>query len=235
MFITFESRSSNSPIVERVWRSRSERADVFHSMASGFWGMVVTRLQGRTTLTIRGPETQATTADCPADGEWVGVCFRPGSFLSLIPAELLRDRNDVTLPEASRRAFWLGGSAWCYPDFENMETFVDRLIRRGLIQVDPLVQAVIQGTAKRFSPRTEQRRFLRATGMTHASLRQIERARHAAFLLCNGASIAEAANRTGYFDQAHLTRALKRFVGRTPAQILRGEGQLSLLYNPSLP
>jgi AraC-like DNA-binding protein len=35
----------------------------------------------------------------------------------------------------------------------------------------------------------------------------------------------------GYFDQAHLTRSLKRLVGQTPGQIVRGERQLSFLYN----
>jgi AraC-like DNA-binding protein len=36
----------------------------------------------------------------------------------------------------------------------------------------------------------------------------------------------------GYFDQAHLTRSLRHFIGRTPAQVARGEGQLSFLYKP---
>ncbi len=35
----------------------------------------------------------------------------------------------------------------------------------------------------------------------------------------------------GYFDQAHLTRSLKHFTGQTPVQIVRGQEQLSLLYN----
>ena len=69
--------------------------------------------------------------------------------------------------------------------------------------------------------------------MTHASIRQIARARHATCLLRDGAAITDVAYDLGYFDQAHLTRSLKRFVGQTPGQILRGEQQLSLLYNPS--
>jgi transcriptional regulator with XRE-family HTH domain len=81
------------------------------------------------------------------------------------------------------------------------------------------------------SLRTEQRRVLRATGMTPGTIRQIERARRATALLQRGGAIADAAQEAGYFDQAHLTRSLRRFVGQTPAQVARGEAQLSLLYN----
>ena len=231
MFITFDDRPSDSPLIDRVWRSHSERTGSFLSMAACNWLMVVTRVAGRTSLTVRGPETRATPADCPADGEWVGVHFKLGTFMPLLPAGRLRDRNDVTLPEASGRSFWLNGSAWEYPSFDNAETFVKRLVKQGLIASDPYVQDVLDGEPRILSLRSEQRRVLRATGMTHATIRQIERARHATNLLRRGAAIAAVAQDAGYFDQAHLTRSLKRFIGQTPAQIVRGQEQLSLLYN----
>ncbi len=230
MFIKFEDRPSDSPLVERVWRSHSERAGTFLSMAASNWVMVVTRLAGRTFLTVRGPETRATSADCPADGQWMGVHFKLGTFMPLLPTGMLRDRNDVTLPEASSRSFWLNGSAWEYPSFDNVETFVTRLVKQGLIDRDPHVHTILGGQPRRLSQRTEQRHFLRATGMTQATIRQIERARHATNLLRHGTPIAAVAHDAGYFDQAHLTRSLKYFVGQTPAQIIRGEEQLSLLY-----
>jgi methylphosphotriester-DNA--protein-cysteine methyltransferase len=67
--------------------------------------------------------------------------------------------------------------------------------------------------------------------MTSGSIRQIQRARRATAQLQRGAAIADVAQDAGYYDQAHLTRSLKRFVGQTPAQVARGEAQLSLLYN----
>jgi hypothetical protein len=70
-------RGSNSPFVERVWRSHSARTGVFHSIAACSWDIVVMRLEGRTTLIVRGPETKATMADCPPQGEWFGVRFKP--------------------------------------------------------------------------------------------------------------------------------------------------------------
>ena len=131
MLITFADRPSDSPFVERVWRSHSDRAGVFHSIAACHWDMVVTRLEGRMSLTVRGPETKATMADCPAQGEWFGVLFKLGTFMPLMRSSDLRDRNDVTLPNATRRSFWLNGSAWDFPNFENAETFVKRLVRPG--------------------------------------------------------------------------------------------------------
>jgi hypothetical protein len=37
----------------------------------------------------------------------------------------------------------------------------------------------------------------------------------------------------GYYDQAHLTRTLKRLIGLTPAKIVSEERQLSFPYNTS--
>jgi hypothetical protein len=147
MTLTFEDRLSDSPFVEKVWRSRSDRGGPFVSIAQSHFEMAVTRHQGRTFITLRGPETQATRGDCPPDGEWLGIRFRLGTFMPrLIPGEL-RDRNDVTLPDATRRSFWLNGSACDYPDFENADTFVDRLVRKGLLMRDPVVDTVLRGGA----------------------------------------------------------------------------------------
>jgi hypothetical protein len=192
--------------------------------------MVVTRLEGKTFLTIRGPETRATTADCPAYGEWFAIRFRLGTFMTMLRPSCLRDRKTVTLPTASSRSFFLNGSAWEYPDFENAETFVDRLVRAGLISADRSVFDVLQNEPQERSLRTSQRHVLEATGLTHSTIRQIERARHATNLLKQGVPILDAVFRAGYYDQAHLTRSLKRFIGQTPAQILRAEQQLSFLY-----
>jgi hypothetical protein len=73
MFLIFDDRTSDSPFVEKVWRTHSDRGGVFLSIASSHFEMAVTRHRGKTFLTLRGPETKATTADCPAEGEWLGI------------------------------------------------------------------------------------------------------------------------------------------------------------------
>jgi hypothetical protein len=230
MFLTFEDRPSDSPFVERVWRCRSEGAGRFLSVASSHWEMVVTRHRGATTLTVRGPETKVSAIDCPADGEWTGIRFKLGTFMPQLPVANLLDRQDVNLPGATGRSFWLNGSAWDYPGFENAEAFVARLVQRSLVVRDPAVQAVLQGERQALSLRTAQRRFLQATGMTRGTFRQIERARYATTLLQQGVSILDTVYEAGFFDQAHLTRSLKRLIGQTPARIVRRDEQLSFLY-----
>src|SRR4029079_8716723 len=134
-----------------------------------------------------------------------------------------RDRKTVTLPDASGRSFWLNGSSWEYPNFENAETFVKRLMRAGLIAIDHSVFDLLHSQRQGLSLRTAQRHFLQATGVTHSTICQIERARHATNLLKQGVAILDAVHEAGYYDQAHLTRSLKRLIGQTPAQILRAE------------
>jgi AraC-like DNA-binding protein len=220
MNFNFDERASDSPFVERVWQTRSESAGSFISAAASHWEMVVTRYQGKTTFTVRGPETKATPADYPADAEFFGITFKLGAFMPHLPVKNLLDRKDVTLPEATSQSFWLHGSAWQLPDYENADTFVARLARAGLLVRDPVVEAVLKNRPLEMSLRSVQRRFLRATGLTRGVLDQIERARQAVTLLEQGVSIADAVYWAGYADQPHLTRSLKQFIGQTPGQIL---------------
>lgn len=233
-FIVFEDRCSDSPLVERVWRCHSERAGAFTSVAASHLEMVVSRHSGKTFMTLRGPETRATHADCPAEGEWLAIRFSLGTFMPQHPARSLMDRRDKNLPDESGRAFWLDGTRWEYPNFEDADTFVARLVRQGVIARDPAVGAALEGDQHALSRRSVQRHFLQATGMTHRMFHQIERARYATNLLKRGVSILDTVHEAGYFDQAHLTRSLRRFIGQTPAKIIRADRQLSFLYKTTL-
>jgi AraC-like DNA-binding protein len=148
-----------------------------------------------------------------------------------MPSRNLVDAT-LTLPAASSKSFWLGGSSWQFPDYGNADTFVDWLVREGLLVREPVIGAALQGHLKDLSLRSVQRRFLQAAGVTQSAVRQIERARYATLLLQQGVSILDTIDKAGYFDQPHLTRSLKYFIGQTPAQILRQSQpeQLSFLY-----
>src|SRR5579859_1464859 len=228
MIIFDEERLSDSPFVERIWHCHSEGADPFLSIAESRCELVVSRLQGKMTLTLRGPETRAAPLEAgPADGEWLGIRLKPGTFLAHLPPRMLVD-TAVTLPNALSKSFWLAGSAWQFPDYENADTFVDRLVREGLLLREEVVGQVLQGHFKGPSLRSVQRCFLQATGVTQITARQIERARYATLLLQQGISIPDTALEAGYFDQSHLTRSLKYFIGQTPAQIREKSKQAQL-------
>ena len=233
MDLTCEERPADSPFVEVVWRSHGEEGGSFISMAESHCGIAVTRYQGKTTLTVRGPEIRATPAYGPPGAEFFGIVFKPGAFMPDLPAKMVMDRHDVNLPEARSNSFWLKGSAWQFPDFDNIDTFVNRLIRDGLLVYDPVVGAVLQGQPiEEITPRSVQRRFSQATGLTQSYMRQIERARYATMLLKQGISILDTVYQAGYFDQPHLTRSLKHFIGFTPAQLISEDRTkpLSFLY-----
>jgi len=229
-FIHFEDRDSDHPFVEKVWCCYSERADRFLSVAANNFEIVLTQLKGKRFLTLRGPETSATTLQCPGEGEWVAVRFKAATFMPRFLPGSLRDHNDVTLPPATGRSFWLNGSAVEYPDFDNAEAFVRRLVNSGGLVRDPVASDTLLRRPSELSLRSAQRHFLRSTGVTYATFRQIERARHAANLLREGVSILDVVSSLDYFDQAHLTRSLKRFIGETPTQIVQRQEQLSFLY-----
>ncbi len=232
MLIIFDAeRASDSPFIERVWRCHSERAGTFLAVASSHWEMVVTRLNGTTTVTMHGPETRVREVFCPANGEWWAIRFKAGAYMPALPVGRMLNGQDVVLPQLSKRAFHLQGSKWELPAFDDAETFVARLAKAGILMRDPAVEAALQGDTHALSKRSAQRHFLQATGITHTALRKIERARYATNLLRRGVSIPDTVLEAGYYDQAHLTRSLRHLIGLTPATIALGRDQLSFLYN----
>jgi hypothetical protein len=236
MLFNFEERFSDSPLVERIWRSQTERTGPFLSIAASHWEMVVSRYHGNTTVTVRGPETKVTPYDVTfTGGEYLGIIFKHGTILPYLPASAIVD-GDVDLPDASSKSFWLNGLTWQFPTYENVDTFVNRLVREELLVFDPVVRSVLQDEPQDLSPRSIQRHFIQATGLTHGTLRQIKRARRATLFLQQGVSILDTVDLTGYADQAHMTRALKRYIGITPTQILNKSesAQTSLLFETEL-
>ena len=234
-FFDLEDRASDHSFIEKVWRCHTDRGDTFLSVAANCFEMVLTRLRGESFLTLRGPETVASAVDCPAEGQWVGIRFKPGIFMPRFLPGSLRDHNDVTLLPATGQSFWLNGSALEYPSFDNAESIVKRLAKSGILSRDPIVEDTLLRRPRELSLRSTQRHFLRSTGVTYARFRQIERARYATILLREGVPILDVVNRLGYFDQAHLTRSLRRFIGEAPAKITQRRRQLSFLYKTEFP
>ena len=229
-----EERPSDSSFVQAVWRNESERSESFISTAGTHWEMVWMRHKGQSIFTVRGPETKATPAALPADAEWLGITFKLGTYLPDFPPGGLLDRQDLNLPAGTGTSFWLGGSTWQFPTYENADTFVDRLARAELLVRDPLVEDVLQDYPLDLSPRALQYRFQRATGLTRKAVQQIQRAWQATALLEQGCSILETAYELGYFDQAHLTNSLRRYMGQTPAQISQSLQPEELRFFPRL-
>ena len=179
----FEQHSARSPMVERVWQTRSVPEESFISVAASNWEMVITRQDGEAWLTVLGVD------------------------------------RGVTLPAATKRSVRLDGYRLELPGRDDVDAFVAKLVRTGLLEHDPVPQAAVHGPVDGLSARSLERRVSRATGLTRGGIRQIRRAEVAVRMLTEGVAPIDVALRAGYADQPHLTRSLRRFVGQTPAEI----------------
>jgi hypothetical protein len=217
MSIIYEERLSDSPYVETVTHGRTASNGSTIRPAEINWHMVFVRYNGSLQPLVVGPLTTAGVVSWTEGAEILWIKFKLGTFMPHLPARDFLDIETI-LPGAASRSFWLKGSAWQFPDCDNVETFIDRLVRDEVLVRDPVVNAVLQGHPQEMSSRTVRHRFLQATGLTQSHIRQVERARQAAALLRQGVSILDTVHEAGYFDQPHLTRSLKRFIGKTPGQ-----------------
>ena len=230
MFLEFEDRTSTSPFVERVWRCQCGQGGRFLAMAEGNIELVVTKLPQLLAVTLRGPSTYGEAIECPPNGEWVTIRFGLGTHFPRLPTGGLIDRHGLNLPVVGRSHFWFSDLKWEIPTFANAEHFVDRLAMAGVIAREHSVGAAVEGDAAWMSKRSVQRRFVKTMGMTLGGFQQIRRARHAASLLADGYGLLDASFQAGYYDQAHMTKAMKRLIGTTPARLAQERPQLSFSY-----
>ena len=224
----FEHRGPDAQarLLDRVWCTHSDADAVMTSAARTSFHLVLARTRGRLAAGLRGPETRATRAPVPAQTEFLGVRFALGALLLPHPAATMVD-GYVPLPVTDAGRIVLGGEEWEAPTFENVEHFVRRLRSAGLL----VPSALDPHPGRGGSQRTRQRRYRALTGMTHATVAQIDRANTAATMLRAGNDWATVAGSLGFFDQAHLAHALRRFVGRTARELHPGDlAPMSFLY-----
>jgi hypothetical protein len=220
MSIIFEERASDSPLVESIMQGRTDSTGATIRPAEMHWHMVLVKYKGHTQILVVGPWTASGALAYPEGAELLWIKLKLGTFMPHLPTADFLD-TETPLPAAASHSFWLHGSAWQFPTYENADIFVDRLVRSDILVRDPVVNAGLQDQAQEIPSRTVRHRFRRATGLTQSHIRQMQRAQHAQDLLLQGVSILDTVDEAGYFDQPHLTRSLKQFTGYTPAQILQ--------------
>lgn len=220
MSLVSEARLSDSHLVESITRGRTLSEGSTIRPAESSWHIVVVKVNGVVMPLVVGPLMTSGIVSWGEGGEILWIKFKLGVHMPRLPFKNYMGL-ELPLPDASSKSFWLNGSAWEFPDFENADTFVDRLARDGALEFDPLVNAALRDQLPAIPSRTVRHRFLHSTGLTQTHIRQMHRAQGAAALLERGVSILDTIVETGYFDQPHLTRSLKRFVGHTPAEIVR--------------
>ncbi|WP_078606398.1 helix-turn-helix transcriptional regulator [Streptomyces violaceorubidus] len=186
-------------------------------------------------LLVAGPDTRAHVTD-GAPGTWAGVRFHPGTAPALlgVPAEALRDRRvDLTDLWPATRARRLAARVNAAPDPATglEEAALSRAAETG--PPDPLPGRIVAALdagrpvaatadALGITARTLHRHCLAAFGYGPKTLARVLRLQRALALAREGTPLAETAARTGFADQAHLTRDVRELAGLPPAELLGG-------------
>ena len=218
MGFEYEDKQSRSRFVDRIWRTFDTSDGTYLAAADACWDMIFIRSEHGPRALLSGPSSTTQPVPYRAGNRNVGIKFRPGTFMTHVPASAMLDVTEP-LPMPTDGSFLLAGSEWAMPTFETADDFIAELEQRELLSDDPVVMAALRGEAADGSSiRSVQRHVSSATGLTTGRIRQIERAREAAERLQAGESILDVTHDLGYADQAHLTRDLKRLTGYTPGQ-----------------
>jgi AraC-like DNA-binding protein len=219
MSLIYEYRLSDSPYIETITQGRTVGSSFTVRPSEINWHMVFVKRNGTLQPLMVGPWTESGTVQFVEDVELLWIKFKLGTFMPHLPVKNYLN-TEAAMPDASSKSFWLKSSAWQIPTYENVETFVNRLVREDILTHDHVVNAALQDQLPQetMASRTVRHRFLRATGLSQGHILQFERAQQAVALLEQGVSILDVVYQLGYYDQPHLTRSLKRFVGKTPAQ-----------------
>ncbi|MFI6560062.1 helix-turn-helix domain-containing protein [Streptomyces sp. NPDC050534] len=217
----YEERPSRLPGAV-VWRNTPAEAGVGRVLPDGCMDLLWH--EGR--LLVAGPDTRAYLTE-GAPGVWTGLRFRPGTAPALlgVPAHELRDRRVALAdlwPAAEVRRLTARMHAAAGP-----ASGLDELALRLAAAAEPpdpllrhLVAALDAGrpvaaTAGELGLGARQlhRRSLAAFGYGPKTLARVLRLQRALGLARRGVPFAETAARTGFADQAHLSRDVKELAG----------------------
>jgi AraC-like DNA-binding protein len=222
MIVIPEERCVESPYIAWVGQGYNAADGIAMRPAEYTWHLVFTQREGVQRTLVVGALEAARPLRYLEGAETLWIRFKVGTFMSRVPASATLN-TEIDLPEGSGRNFWLKDEVWETPNYENVDTFVEHLVRAGELVYDPLIDAALRDELVDISERTVRYRFQHSTGLRQNFIRQIKRAEHALELLHCGDSIIDTAHELGYADQSHLTRSLKRLMGYTPRELFTAQ------------
>jgi AraC-like DNA-binding protein len=227
--LIFNAVAGELPLVQRVWSASCDATTGVASAVKASSMICFARSGDGLTVHLSGPETMGAPLTCQEGWEFFGVEFRLGAYLPLYPPSGLTDLRNALLPTLPGGRILLDNQEWEMPTEQNVDVFVSRLVRAGLLSFDPVVDEIRHGERPRgMSERIAQLRFRRAVGISHRKVVSIEQARHAAQLLMAGRSNAEVVTASGYYDHPQLARAMRWATGHTPGELRSGIPFLAL-------
>jgi hypothetical protein len=213
-------RTSDSPYIKSVWEGIAQKDGIHLTSDDATIDLVCLKRKGVTRLLLSGPTSKAYIEPFEAGDESLTIRLRTGMYLPFMAGTRLTD-IEMFLPSASNARFWLHSSSMAFPDFDNVEVFVEYLVAAGLLSQNITLEQALQNQPSRNNLRTMQRHCLATTGLTMNRIHQIKRAETARDLLATDHPLTRVAYDTGYSNPGHMSIAFKHFFGRTPSVLRR--------------
>lgn len=211
--------ASSLPYINCIWHAVAKQDELYTDPANEYWSLgFIQHRDGSLSVELYGPSLQPRALEGYAGEAYWGIEFKAYvTLMAMSKGEILNAH--VSLP-VTGTSFPIGDQSYSVPVYDELEKFAQQLEKDGVIIADRRIDRALQGDSSGFSERSRQRHFKNVTGLTKKQVEQLQRARHAFYLLQTGNSLPQAAVAAGYSDQPHMTRSLKLLRGQTPAQII---------------
>lgn len=228
-----------STAAEAVWSFEATRAGTSVILPDGRCDVILRYKSGDAASVVpvvTGPATEPYEIAFEAEDAWIGVRMRPERGVSLWGARIgeaqervLQGAAALELVPALRRALEVAPEELALrPMLEGLtETLcakpADARVARALARIHQtggqvLIEALADDAA--VSARHLGRLFVGSVGVSAQAYCGVVRFHRALWLTMRGGlSLSAAAVEAGYADQAHLTRAVRRFAGVAPKRL----------------
>src|SRR5262249_27335000 len=143
MIVIPEERRVESQYIEWVAHGYTVANGLDVRPAEYNWHLIFTRQEGVRRILVVGALEEARPLSYVAGAETLWIRFKVGAFMPYLPAPAILNR-EIDLPEGSGDNFWLKDRVWEIPHFENVETFVEHLVRTGTLTYDPVIEAALR-------------------------------------------------------------------------------------------
>lgn len=216
---THQSRFSEHPFIDRVWQSHNVSDGIYLATPDGSWDIIVLISPGKPrSIMLTGQATEPMNVPYQAGTSSVVISLAAGAYLPSYPGKKMRDLVEMlSCPDEDH--FELAGKEFVIPVYDAAEQLVEAMIGQGVLKMDDVVASILNGDPKALSDRAKQRHFSDVTGLTRKSLEQIRRAQEAVRQLQDGVRPVDVAMTTGFADQAHLSKSLKKIMHRKPSGV----------------
>jgi hypothetical protein len=214
------SRNSANPYIETLWMTENVTDGVYQATPDGSWDLIVLVQQdGSRSMMITGQATKTMQVPYRAGTHSVVISFVPGAYVDGYHLPKIVDSFEI-LPNTDENHFRFVGHDFAFPmNFDEAEALVEELANLGILKSNTIVDAALRGSGPAMSDRARQRHFTNTTGITQKSFEQIKRAQRAVTQLKQGKKPSDVAAETGYSDQPHLAKSLKKIMDTKPSNV----------------